>query len=298
MALNWTTYRAIPRLTNYTEAKEWHDDTLPIRGDANKTRPAGRRDQKWFSIWEHKNAIHVGYGGREPEHRKELVTFEKSGAIVVNPYQYQGASTNERLSKLLGTTFKTYQYDTWVNCLYYENGKLTTGWLPVPRDRPARFVREGDALVFVNYSYPVTHKVSREKMKAKLGEYAEFIKYMRGVWKLADGRPSFTTETRAEAFGTSFNEWIKRQEANRPPQLRWGGDVQQNRQQFFEWAASSDPMDHLRAAITLNNVSYNQSPVESFKEYVVRTYKEGVLDKVEHREGKLVKDRMKLWLMG
>ena len=60
MALAWDTYRAIPMLNNYAEAKQHHDNIVPIRGDQHKLRPVGRRDQKWFNIWESKDAIHVG----------------------------------------------------------------------------------------------------------------------------------------------------------------------------------------------------------------------------------------------
>lgn len=297
MALSWDTYRAIPRLFSYTDAKRWHDDTTPIRGDENKTRPCGRRDQKWFSIWERKDAIHVGYGARPIDQCHALVSYERSGSIIVSPYHYGGASTNERLTKLLGAKFQTYQYDTWVHCDYYDNGERKTGWLPIPRDRPARFMMEGESLVFVNYAYPVIHKINKDKMNETAGKYAEFLTYVKGVWKLAGGRPFFEMETRAEAFGTYINQFNKTPTPNSPPNLRWGKDKDEARVQFFEWAASSDPMDHLRATITLNWVGNGENPIETFKEYVVRTYKERVLDKVEHREGKLVKDRLKLWLL-
>lgn len=71
MAISWDTYYAIPSLKNYTEAKEHHDRVIPIRGDLHNTRPCGRRDQKWFSIWEAEDkSIVVGYGARD---RKSVV---------------------------------------------------------------------------------------------------------------------------------------------------------------------------------------------------------------------------------
>ena len=298
MALSWMTYRAIPTLRDYNEAKQYHDDIVPIRGDEFKTRPAGRRNQKWFSIWESKDAIHVGYGGRGPENNKPLVTYSKAGSIIVTPC-YRGASTNERMSRLLDVTFGTHQYDTWARCHYYDNGELKHGVLPLRSDGPNVFVRgEGNNLVFVNYAFPKTHKVNRQKMKAKMMEFSPFIQYLKGLWKLSDGRPTFSEETRKEAFGMEFCPYRKIDIVGGPPNLRWGGDVDEKRAMLFNWAASTDPMDQLRAAITLSYMSYSgANPIETLKEYVVRTYKEAVLDVVEHRDGKLVKDRLKRFLI-
>ena len=66
---------------------------------------------------------------------------------------------------------------------------------------------------------------------------------------------------------------------------------------MFAWAKSAEPMDQLRAAITLANMSYWDNPIETFKEYVIRTYKEAVLDAVEHRSGQLVRDKLRNLLL-
>lgn len=292
MALAWETYRAIPTLNNYAEAKQYHDNTTPIRGDKHNTRPVGRRDQAWFSIWESKDAIHVGYGRREIKDRTPIVTFKKEGSIILS-MGYRGASNNERLNRLLGVAFQTYQYDTWVNCAYYENGETKYGWMPIKPNQKAMFVRDGTALVFVNYKYPVTHKVNKERMKAKLGEFDTFLKYLNGLHKLhGEERMRFSEETKVEAFGVN-PFYGDRNLANAPPNLRWGANMDENREQFFAWAKSDDSMDQLRAAITIVNMSYWEHPANVFKEYVIRTYKEAVLDAVEHRNGQLVRDKLR-----
>jgi hypothetical protein len=296
MALAWDTYRAIPRLANYTEAKEYHDDILPIRGDAHKTRPCGRRVQKWFSIWEDKDAIHVGYGSGEHDNRTKLVTYHKAGSIMVHhSHRYGNASNNERLHRLLGKTVQTHQYDAWINCAYYNNGKLERGWQQLRSDTPSVFTRDGDNLVFVNYAFPVTHKINRTKMKEFMEAYQPFVEYVRGLAKLQGGRLNFTNDTCAEVFEVDqYNRAMS-------PNIRWGSsreEVQVNRLKFFAWARSDDPMNKLRAAITLNSVTYwAGDPIESFKEYVIRTYKQDVLDCVQHTDGKLVKDRLRRFLM-
>ena len=294
MALGWTTYRSIPRLHTYAEAKKWHDDIVPIRGDENKTRPCGRRDQKWFSIWETKDAVHVGYGARPVETSSALVTYHKSGSITVNPHHYKGASTNERMSKLLGVTFETYQYDTWVTCHYYDNGKLSFGSFPIVDGGTNLFVRHNDNLVCLNPKYPKTHKVNRDNMAAKMAEFSSFLTYMRGLWKLSDGKPDFTMETRMEAFGMEYCPYRKEEVIASPPNLRWGNDRYEKRDLFFNWARSDDPMDHLRAAITLTGMAgWHGAPLATFKEFLIRHYHRDVLDAVEHRSGNKVKDRLR-----
>ena len=295
MALSWDTYRSIPMLNNYAEAKAWHDNVTPIRGDQHKLRPVGRRDQKWFNIWETKDAIHVGYGRGALDQRQPLVSFRKEGSIIVSPH-YRGASTNERLQRLLGVTFQTHQYDTWVNCAYYDNGEKKRGWLPIVGSGPAMFVREGDSLTYVNYKYPVTHKINKERMKAFMDEYQPFLAYLSGLRKLQGGeRLEFSNETRIDAFGVNPS-FQGREVPNAPPNLRWGAGVEENRAQLFAWAKSDEPMDQLRAAITLANMSYWDNPIETFKEYVIRTYRQAVLDVVEHRTGTLVRDKLRKFL--
>jgi hypothetical protein len=296
MALAWETYRAIPTLNNYAEAKAWYDNTAPIRGDKHNTKPVGRRDQAWFSIWESKDAIHVGYGRREIKDRTPIVTYKKEGSIILS-MGYRGASNNERLQRLLGVAFQTYQYDTWVNCAYYENGETKYGWMPIKPSHKAMFVRDGTALVFVNYKYPTTHKINKERMKAFLDDYKPFLTYISGLHKLhRDERMRFSEETKLEAFGVN-PFYGDRNIANAPPNLRWGANMNEHREKFFAWAKSDDPMDQLRAAITIVNMSYWDHPIETFKEYVIRTYKEAVLDAVEHRNGQLVRDKLRNLLL-
>lgn len=298
MVLAWDTYRAIPHLPDYATAKNWYDNTTPIRGDAHGTRPVGRRDQKWFHIWETKDAINVGYG--TPERPQPIVTYRKEGSIIL-PSTSSNASTHERLSRLLGATFKTHQYDTWVHCAYFDNGEEKYGWMPILYKSPAIFMRGGrdDKLFYVNYKYPVTHKINKKRMNAKLDEFGAFLTYLSSLVKLhGEERMRFSEETKVEAFGVNpFYQNRNQNIANAPPNLRWGVNMQENREQFFAWAKSDDAMDQLRAVITVVNMSHWDHPADTFKEYVIRTYKQAVLDAVEHRDGRLVRDRLRNLLL-
>lgn len=308
MALNWKTYNAIPRLANYAEAKRWHDDVAPIRGCTGKTRPVGRRDQPWFSIWETGAGIHVGYGRNEGlSQRQTLVLYHRSGAIQLHKRNRRSsASDHERRQRLLGTDFRTHQYDTWVRCAWYDRGEKRKGYLPLHCNgkrnwdvEPAvsTFVRDGDDLVFVNYAYPVTHKPSRDKLKEALAPYRDFIAFCEGLRKLqGDDKLTFTQDTRAEYFGWSgHNDYRGNPTACSAPNLNWGTEVDANRAWFFEKAASSDHDDRMRAAITMVQ-NTNDKPVAFFTDMLLRERHDDLLEAHVQTHGGLATDRYKRYL--
>lgn len=294
MAINWTTYRSIPFLQTYAEAKRHHDNIVPIRGDENKTRPAARRDQKWFNIWEADGAVHVGYSSGK------IVTFMPDGSIVVPARRSRSAATHERLSKMLGETFRTHQYDTWVDCVFFDNGKYRRGWLPLRNDADSIFLRHNNTdLIFVNYKLPVTHHVNKEKAKEALRPFVPFLSYMEGLAKLQERTtPQFERDTVAAVFGWRDGPaWSNHPAPNSPPNLRWAPDVEQVRADFFALAASDDVDDKMRAAITLvHNARWADTPRAAFMDQLMRGMPDAIFDKREHRDGKLVKDRYRRYL--
>lgn len=307
MALNWTTYRSIPRLNNYAEAKQWHDDITPIRGDEHGTRPCGRRDQKWFSIWMRDKTVHVGYGAGELSQRQTLVAFDPNGTITIHRRnRWTSASTNERLDRLLGGGFRTHQYDTWVRCKWLDNGVTRRGWLPLKsngerkwdaEDAVSTFVRDsaGD-LVYLNYTYPVIHKPNKVRLKEAFAPYAEFVKFVEGLAKLQGGRLDFTEETRAEFFGWSdYTDYRGKTPAASAPNLYWGVDPHQNRAQFFKWARSEDMDDRMRAAIIYWQNDRDANMKAFFTEQLLKADR-SILDAEVRTEGKLVTDRYKRFL--
>jgi len=301
MALNWDTQRAIPTLKDYAAAKEWHDKVVPIRGDEGKTRPCGRRDQKWFSIWETKDAIHVGHGiSADLDRRIKLVTYNKSGSIVVyNDSRYGHAATNERLSRLLDGFVATYQYDTWIKTWYYVNGAINKGWQKLIRGAPSEFVRDNQGrLVFLNYKFPVTHKVNKAAMDRAMENLSKFVTYIDGLRKLHGGRIEFEDATKREVFTTDDPRGYVS-----IPNLRWARPnadktLQEVRLEFFDWARSDDHMDHLKAAVTLvNNCAWSSAYIDAIREQIICTYRDAVLTSTQHTDGKLVKDRMRRYFI-
>lgn len=323
MALNWKTYDAIPRLYTYAEALAHYNNTTPIRGDKFETRPCGRRDQKWFNIWQDDKdkSIHVGYGVGEQSSKQTIVQYHASGMISLRQRtRWSSASTNERLQRLLGTDVGTFQYDTWLKCAWYDGGKLRRGWLPL-QFNPSRnwngddvfsnFVRgpstgtgEKGELVYLNYTYPVTHTINKAALKDILAPFQPFLTYMEGLRKLQGGdRLVFLREVQAEYFGWSEGkDWQGNPVPNRPLYLRYGDNPEAARAQVYAWMADDGLTKYdswMRAAITLlYSTHHNQHLHTSVRECVLKDHRDKVFDVTTHTDGKRVKDRYRNLFLG
>lgn len=314
MALGYNTYYEIPHLPTYADALRQYEDTKPIRGDENETRPCGRRSQPWFSIWRDPadKSIHVGYGRGEIRCRT-LVRYHLSGEITVHKRgAYSSASCNERRERLLGTTFRTHQYDTWVKCAWYDEGVKRKGYLPLQSDKRgytevdtvSTFARSADGdLVYLNYKYPNTHKINKPNMKQLRDQMMPFMRFFEGIRKLQGVEsPKFSDEVYAEYFGCMdpHPKWGSRNPIpNRPLRnLRWGNGekAQEQRGEFFQWATSEDHDDWMRAALAVS--WYGSEDSYGFITDIMLNYKPNELLVAEvHKEGKLVKDRYRRYLL-
>lgn len=325
MALRYNTYFAIPRLANYAEAKAHYDSVKPIRGDDNGTRPAGRRDQKWFNIWMQGQDVHIGYGYADSNNedinhnRTSVVSYSPGGTITIHRRtRYSSASDNERMQRLLNTDVKTHQYSTWVRCAWYDEGEKRKGWLPLNCNNerswhnatPALSVFTRDAegsLVFLNYRYPVTHKPNKVRIDEALRPCAQFITFVEGMRKLVgkDGE-MFTRDTVIEYFGSrTYKDWhgVERVMPNNTPILFYGSDVAERQELFFKQVESDDPNDRMLAAITMDgNIGprYGRmkptSPRAFLKDLLLTMHGAAMMTPTTHTTGKLVTDRYKRYL--
>ena len=318
MALTYETYYALPSLRNYQQARDHHDKIKPIRGDAHETRPVGRRDQKWMSIWEDPKdkSIHVGYGARAMETRTPLVSYRPDGGIeVCLAKRWHSAPDNERIQRLLGTSLQTHQYDTWISCHWYDDGVKNNGMLPLLRqpqkdksDAPtvSKFTRDGDGhLVFVNYKYPRKHKINRERYNEATKPLKPFINYVTGLQKLqGNDRLELSEETKAEYFGWSPQpDWRGQRVANKPPNLNvW--PIEQRPavwQQCVAWMRSDNVDDWMRAAIAMSSVTYDFFGSRSLDaELQERILREDItlFDEEVVKTGKLVRDKHRRYFLG
>lgn len=88
--LNWRTYGALPQLRSYAAALKHFENVVPIRGDADGTKPVGRRDQKWLSIYVRDTDKAVCIGSTWRKHKqKALLAYHPDGRVAIESHIYR-----------------------------------------------------------------------------------------------------------------------------------------------------------------------------------------------------------------
>lgn len=315
MALAYDTYYATPRLDTYADAKAHYDKVEPIARDPHNVRPLGKRKQPWITIWQDPNtkAIVAGYGRGELSKRRPLVSWERGGVINIHRNtRFTSAACNERIQRLLGTDVQTHQYGQWIRCAWYDSGVRNMGYLPVlpnvtardwrSPDQTASFVREASGnLVFLDYTYPVTHTLNKSSLKTHLEPYKGFLGYSRSMAKVFDGKDIIISrETCMELFGSTFSSWTKRDEPNHSGlNLNYGEEKERDRAIFDEWLRGDDPDNWIRAMVVLDEayIAKGQPMRERLTAWLLNTRPRDLLETTVHKDGKLVRDRYRRYLL-
>lgn len=310
MAIAYDTYYAIPVLKTYREALDHYHNVKPIQRDPHETRPLGKRTQKWVSIWvdDRTKAVHVGYGVGELSNRRTLVSYDPGGVITVpKRTRWSRASYNERLSRLLGAEFKTYQYDTWVRCEWFDGREARKGWLPcnmptttrwdATEDVPTNFVMSPSGkLTYLNYKYPETHTINRAGSKLVREPFNGFLHYARSMQKLQDtDRLSFSEELRGEMFGwrEDYMAFGGRKVPKHPDSPFYGSDMHETRAEVLRLASSEDNDDRLKALVWLTLTQYGLTMQDALNKLLMREYRDLMFTSEVHKHGQLVRDRYK-----
>jgi hypothetical protein len=223
---------------------------------------------------------------------------------------YASASTHERLLRLIGLGVSTFNYDSWARCSWYDNGvrkkghmRLKLGDTYVHSYEPHKFVREGEELVLLNYSYPVTHILNRKKYNEVYLPYEPFIQFCNGICKLNDGNFDFSDETRGELFGwmDEIPAWVARSGVTRYPNHvpglhPYADDYKDNLMRWLALARSDDTSNQLRAAIILRASAgywriHSTGIRPRIDEHMMAAFKDTIFDTRVHTDGRKVRDR-------
>lgn len=220
--LKTSTYFALPRLKSYQDALAHHNNVTPIRGDKDGTKPAGRRDQKFFAIWQRAEdkAISIGYHWHKD---KPLMTFYPDGQVGIKTHM--SASCRERVERILGVCLQRKHNRTWLQAKTYQDGEEVRGWFPIsdPKDNWQAPHREAllmlHALTVPTFLNPIpveTHTKDRQASKAITAKYKAFRSYVENIAKLTDGWvPAMPTQELRALLGLSLDG----DHANRDPHL-------------------------------------------------------------------------------
>ena len=256
--LNWRTYNAMPHLRNYAGALAHYNNVTPIRGDKDKTKPVGRRDQKFFAIWQGDDkSIHIGYQWHKD---KPLITFYPDGHVGIKTHM--GASCRERAERILGVRLKRRHNRTWVQAKTYQDGNELTGWFPISNPKDSWQGAHREALLvlhaqtpptFLNPAPVETHTKDRQASKAITAKYKAFRSYVENMAKLTDGWvPAMQTPELRALLGLDTDKDHVNKDLHLCPQYYYGGDVERHtkyRALFFNLLESGDTEDMYKAML-------------------------------------------------
>jgi hypothetical protein len=256
--INLNTYYALPVLRSYADALAHYNNVTPIRGDVDKTKPVGRRDQKFFAIWQDGDkSVRIGYRWHGD---KPLITFYPDGHVGLKTHM--SASCRERTQRILGVRLQRKHNRTWVQAKTYQDGKEVSGWFPLsnPKENWQSAHREALLILhaqtpptFLNPTPTDTHTKDRQASKAIIAKYKAFRSYVENMAKLTDGWvPAMPTPELRALLDLNTDKDHANKEIHLCPQYSYGGDVERHnkyRALFFNLLESGDTEDMYKAML-------------------------------------------------
>lgn len=305
--IKYTTYFALPVLRSYNDALIRFDNVVPIRGDKDNTKPAGRRDQKFFCIWKGDDqSVNLGYRGDKD---KPLIKFDTNGVVAIKTRM--SASCRERVERILGVDLVRKHNRTWVQAKTYQDGKEVDGWFPIsdPKDswqsehREALFImsKGGGMPMFLNPTPVNTYTKCRHAAKVITAKYKAFRSYVENIAELIDGQvPVMPTLELRALLDLSAAEQNDSREIHLCPRYSYN-DVERHakyRARFFELLESGDTEDMYKAMLWVSasgasngDWRHIDSWCLSWERTVIIHHRDTLFPKTQSRDGVLRGDR-------
>ena len=202
--LNYKTYGALPVLRSYASALAHYTNTTPIRGDKDGTKPAGRRDQKWLSIYKRDDkAVCIGSTWHKGQGRA-MLEYHPDGRVVIG--MQISASCRERILRIAGLNINRHYNEDWVHAVAHVDGEEVIGQYPLQlrynNPRKAVFIlREHDTPIYLNPVPTYRHTINRQEKAKLIKQYKPFMDYVEAMSKLS-------------ADDTQYNQWSKESRDN------------------------------------------------------------------------------------
>lgn len=187
--LNHYTYRALPIIRSYASALKHFNEVIPIRGDKDGTKPAGRRDQKWLAIYvrDKDKAVCIGSTWHKGQ-GKAMLEYHPDGRVVIA--SNISASWRERIQRIAGLHIQRKYNEDWVLATAHVDGEEVIGHYPLQlkhnSPRKAAFILSENATpIYLNPTPTYKHTINRQE-KAKLTkQYKPFFAYVEAMSKLS-----------------------------------------------------------------------------------------------------------------
>jgi hypothetical protein len=187
--LNWSTYNALPVLRSYASALKHFNEVIPIRGDANGTKPVGRRDQKWLAIYvrDTDKAVCIGSTWNKDK-QKALLAYHPDGRVAIE--SHIGATCRERIQRIAGLNIQRAYNEDWVHAVAHVDGEEVIGQYPLKlgynKPRKALFILgENQTPTYLNPTPVYKHTMNRKAKAEIMPRYKPFIDYVEVMSKLS-----------------------------------------------------------------------------------------------------------------
>jgi hypothetical protein len=180
----------MPVLKSYNQALEHFEKVVPIRGDANGTKPVGRRDQKFFAIWKRDTdkAICVGYAWHSREDGKALLAYHPDGRVAIE--KTISATCRERIQRIAGLNIQRAYNEDWVHAVAHVDGEEVIGQYPLKlgynSPRKAVFILgENQTPTYLNPTPTYRHTMNRKAKAEIMPRFKPFMEYVEAMSKLS-----------------------------------------------------------------------------------------------------------------
>lgn len=288
--LGTNTYYSLPRLHSYAAALAHWEKTKPIRGDADGTKPAGRRDQKWLSIYmrEDKSVCIGSTWNRD----KPLLAYYPDGRVAIE--SNIGASCRERIQRIAGLNIQRKNNEDWVFAKAYVDGEEVLGHYPLQlrynSPRKVFFIlHENQSPTYLNPVPVYQHTINRKAKAEITARYKPFLKYVEAMAKLSAEHPS----DNPILPNVSWDESRKLGVPDTPVLNRYN-TTPETRARFLSMVDSGDTEQWYKAMLWLSR-SYWRILLSdarlSFTHVLHYHYRDTLFTKVKAEAGKLVHDR-------
>ena len=288
--LGTNTYYSLPRLSSYAAALAHWEKTKPIRGDANNTKPAGRRDQKWLSIYmrEDKSVCIGSTWNRD----KPLLAYYPDGRVAIEANI--GASCRERIQRIAGLNIQRKNNEDWVFAKAYVDGEEVLGHYPLQlrynKPRKAVFIlHENQSPTYLNPVPVYQHTIDRKAKAEITARYKPFLKYVEAMAKLSAEHPS----DNPILPNVSWDECKELGIPDTPLPNRYN-TTDETRAQFLSMVDSGEPEEWHKAMMWLSRNYWRMLLSDAqlnFNHILHYHYRDTLFTKVKAEAGKLVHDR-------
>ena len=298
--MNWRTYQALPVLKSYNAALIHYNNVVPIRGDKDRTKPAGRRDQKFFSIWkrDRDNAVCVGYAWHNREDGKALLAYYPDGRVAIE--SHIRAPCRERIMRIAGLNINRHYNEDWVHAVAHVDGEEVIGLYPLQlrynNPRKAVFIlSENKTPIYLNPVPTYKHTMNKQE-KAKLTkQYKPFMDYVEAMSKLSANETEYSPWSKESRDNPRLPTitFEERNEMGLPPHnsLKWSPEGLLD---FTSLVESNDTESWYKAMAWINSgrwrVLLNEARLDVMHT-VHKHYRDTLFTKERVEAGKCVYDR-------